>query len=588
MAGLIPKSFIHDLIDRADIVEVVDSRVPLKKAGRNYQACCPFHNEKTPSFTVAPDKQFYHCFGCGEHGNALDFIMNYDGLEFPDAVEELASLMGLQVPREESKNPQADARQYAQAQDDFEVMQHAAKFFAHQLRKHANSGEVIAYLKNRGLSGEVVKDFQIGYAPPEWDGVLNALGKDNKTRQQLVDLKLVNKNDNGRHYDFFRDRVMFPIRDRRGRVVGFGGRIFGQDKDDQGPKYLNSPETRVFHKGRELYGFYEAKQAHRTLPYVVIVEGYMDVVALAQAGIKEAVASLGTATTTDQLQMLFRATSKVICCYDGDRAGREAAWRALENALPLLTDGVELSFLFLPDGEDPDTVVRDEGAEAFRERLQNAQSFTDYFFAHLQEGVNISSDTGKSALLKQAKPLIERVGSQFYRDTMLDRLAQLLRRERSQLDSHFNKPQQSKYVPEGMKMTPMRRAIAMLVQYPELGQELPVHQELAALDIAGVDLLLALHEYTANTKLTTAQLLEHWRGHQHEKALRQLARWEHNMDPELIAQEFADIYVFLIDRFVEQRASELLQKEKTAPLTKQEKQEYLVLMKHLSDKPKGR
>ncbi|PTC00857.1 DNA primase, partial [Thalassospira xiamenensis] len=419
------------------------------------------------------------------------------------------------------------------------------------------------------------------------DGILKALGKDGRARQQLVDLKLVNKNDQGRHYDFFRDRVMFPIRDRRGRVVGFGGRIFGSDKDDQGPKYLNSPETRLFHKGRELYGFYEAKQAHRQLPFVVVVEGYMDVVALAQAGVKEAVASLGTATTSEQLQMLFRATSKVICCYDGDRAGRDAAWRALENALPLLTDGVELSFLFLPDGEDPDTVVREEGADAFRARLDKAQSFSDYFFGHLQGKVNIASDTGKAALLKEAKPLIERVGSQFYREMMLDRLAQILRRERSQLDSHFSKPGRNKYVPEGLKMTPMRRAIALLVQYPELGQEFPVHEELGQLDLPGIELLLELHTFTAANKVTTAQLLEHWRDHNYEQALRQLARWQHNMDPELISAEFADIYVFLIDRFVEQRASELLQKEKSAPLTKQEKQEYQVLMKHLSDKPKA-
>lgn len=597
MAGLIPKSFIYDLLDRADIVEVVDSRVRLKKAGKNYQACCPFHNEKSPSFTVSPEKQFYHCFGCGEHGNAIDFLMNYDGLEFPDAVEELAGLLGLEVPREQSANPQAEAKQRAQAADDYAVMHNAAKFFAHQLRHHERSKEVIAYLKDRGLSGEIVKDFQIGFAPSEWDGLLSQFAKDSKARQQLLDLKLVNRNESGRFYDFFRDRVMFPIRDRRGRVVGFGGRVFGQKPADgdteksepQGPKYLNSPETRVFHKGRELYGFYEAKQAFRQLPQVVIVEGYMDVVALAQQGIREAVASLGTATTTEQLQMLFRATNRVICCYDGDRAGREAAWRALENALPLLTDGVELAFLFLPDGEDPDSMVRKEGEEKFRERLANAQSFTDYFFSHLQEQVNVATDSGKSALLKQAKPLIERVGSSFYRETMLAKLANLLNREQSQLESHFQQPKRSKYVPEKLTMTPMRRAIALLIQYPELGRKLPLHNELAQLDLPGVDLLLSLHQQTNEQSLTTAQVLESWRGHDYEKALRQLARWEHNMDPEFIEKEFTDIYVHLIDRLLEQRYNQLLKKQESTQLSKDEMlelQSILKVLKAAREKPK--
>lgn len=582
MAGLIPKSFIHDLIERADVVEVVDSRVPLKKAGRNYQACCPFHNEKSPSFTVAPDKQFYHCFGCGEHGNALDFLMKFDGLEFPEAVEELAHMLGLEVPRETSSNPAADARKRAQESSDYEQMELAAKFFAHQLRQHANSAQVIDYLKGRGLSGEIVKQFQIGYAPDGWDGLLSALGNDQRSKDQLVDLKLVNRNDQGRYYDFFRDRVMFPIRDRRGRVVGFGGRILEGD----GPKYLNSPETRIFHKGRELYGFYEARQANRELAQVVIVEGYMDVVALAQAGISYAVASLGTATTTDQLQMLFRATRRVVCCYDGDRAGRDAAWRALENALPLLNDGIELSFLFLPDGEDPDTLVRKEGAKEFTERLNQAQSFTDYFFAHLTETIDVQSDAGKSLLLKQAKPLIERVASEFYRDTLMERLARLLRRETSQLAGQIKAPTAAKAPQDALKMTPMRRAIGLLVQHPYLGQEIPLHHELRGLKQPGIDLLLKLHEQTQAQTLTSAQLLELWRGEPEEKALRQLARWQHHLETDRVNQEFFDIFAYFIDQFVEQRANELLEKERTAPLNRTEKQEYLTLLQYLKDREK--
>lgn len=580
MAGLIPKSFIHDLLDRADVVEVVDSRVPLKKAGRNYQACCPFHNEKSPSFTVAPDKQFFHCFGCGEHGNAIDFLMKYDGLEFPDAVEELASMLGLEVPRETHLNPQAEAKKRQQAADDYQQMERATKFFSYQLRQHSKAPAVIDYLKGRGLSGKIVKQFQIGYAPDGWDELLKSLAKDQRSRDQLVDLKLVNRNDSGRYYDFFRDRIMFPIRDRRGRVVGFGGRII----DGDGPKYLNSPETRVFHKGRELYGFYEAKQAHRQLQQVVIVEGYMDVVALAQSGIDFAVASLGTATTTEQLQMLFRATQHVVCCYDGDRAGRDAAWRALENALPLLTDGLQLAFLFLPDGEDPDTLVRKEGAEAFKQRLAQAQSFTQYFFAHLTESLDLASDSGRAALLNEAKPLIEKIASDYYRDELLQELARLLRREVSQIEGQVARASTNVMPQEQLKITPIRRAIALLLQYPQLGQEIPVHDALGQLKLPGIQVLLELHRQTREQQLTPAQLLELWRGRREEKLLRQLMSWEHHLDQDKISQEFFDTFLYFIDRFVEQRANELLAKERQAPLSSDEKREYMALMQHKAQK----
>ena len=438
MAGLIPKSFIHDLLERADIVEVVDSRVPLKKAGKNHQACCPFHNEKTPSFTVSADKQFYHCFGCGAHGNAIDFIMEFDGLNFPDAIEELASSLGVQVPREEGQDPQKQHQQQAQLKNDTELMAQTTRFFQHQLKHHANSEKVINYLKQRGLSGDIVKRFQIGYAPDAWDGLLSALGSQSRARQQLIDLKLVNVNDQGRKFDFFRDRVMFPIHDRRGRVVGFGGRVI----DSDGPKYLNSPETRLFHKGQELYGFWNMQQQLRRPEQICIVEGYMDVVALAQAGIDYAVASLGTATTTEQLQRLFRTSNRVVCCYDGDRAGRDAAWRALENALPLLKDGIDLSFLFLPEGDDPDSVVQRDGKEGFERYLKEAKSFVDYFFEHLAEDVDVNTESGRSALLSEAKPRIERIASDFYRESLMQKLAQLLRRETSQLERYVDTPQQ--------------------------------------------------------------------------------------------------------------------------------------------------
>jgi len=338
MAGRISRQFIDDLLARADIVELVDGRVPLKKAGKNYQACCPFHNEKSPSFTVSQDKQFYHCFGCGEHGNAISFLMEFDRLDFVDAIEELASHCGIEVVREENNATPAEQRRqqqvYQQKQDDYELMNQISRFFQQQLKTATDKETAVNYLKGRGLSGEVVKRFGIGYISDAWDGMMKVFSSYGKANQQLVDLGMAIQGDKNRPYDRFRGRIMFPIRDKRGRVIGFGGRVLGDEK----PKYLNSPETRVYHKGQELYGLYEAKQANKNLERLVVVEGYMDVVALAQHGVNYAVASLGTATTSEQLQTMFRTVKEVICCYDGDRAGRDAAWRAMENALPLIRD----------------------------------------------------------------------------------------------------------------------------------------------------------------------------------------------------------------------------------------------------------
>ena len=553
MAGLIPKDFIQDLIARADVVEVVDSRVRLKKAGRNYQACCPFHNEKSPSFTVAPDKQFYHCFGCGAHGNALDFLMEYDGLEFPDAVEELASMLGVEVPREQSAGKPVDKQQQA---DDYALMEACAKYFAGQLRSHPDKARVIDYLKGRGLSGQTVKDFDIGYAPEAWDSILKQFGKGRDAEQQLLALKMITENDRGRRYDFFRDRIMFPIRDRRGRVVGFGGRVL--DKGE--PKYLNSPETRIFHKGRELYGFWQVKQAHKHIDSVVLVEGYMDVVALAQHGVNNAVASLGTAATTEHLQLLFRHTPVVTCCFDGDRAGRDAAWRALENALPLLKDGVDMRFLFLPDGQDPDSLVQTEGKAGFEKQLKEARALTDYFFDHLLESIDISSDAGKSALVGKAKPLIGQVASDFYRDLMMNRLAQLLGRDPSQLQQLVPAPDKTtvkRDTGQNTKMTPVLRAMGLLVQYPYLGKTVAVHEELVDLQLEGAKVFVALHQQCSEHSLTTAQLLEKWRETRYADSLKRLALWQHGVLEENVEKEFAETFLFLIDSYLSQRLQKL-------------------------------
>lgn len=555
MAGLIPKDFIQDLLARADVVEVVDSRVRLKKAGRNYQACCPFHNEKSPSFTVAPDKQFYHCFGCGAHGNAIDFLMEYDGLEFPDAVEELASIMGVEVPREQGTAGSGSGVNKQQQADDSALLESCAKYFAQQLRTNPAKDRVIDYLKGRGLSGETVKAFGIGYAPDAWDSILRQFGRNDAQQQQLLALKMITENERGKRFDFFRDRIMFPIRDRRGRVVGFGGRVL--DKGE--PKYLNSPETRVFHKGRELYGFWEMKQAHKQIDSAVLVEGYMDVVALAQHGVTNAVASLGTAATSDHLQLLFRHTPQVVCCFDGDRAGRDAAWRALENALPLLKDGIDMRFLFLPDGEDPDSLVQREGKAGFEAQLTQAKALTDYFFEHLTSTMDVTTDAGRSALVGKAKPLIGQIASEFYRDLLMQRLAQLLGRDSSQLEAMIpGKAQGSAPAkPAQRRMTPILRAMGLLLQYPYLGQSVGVHEELVKLKMEGSKIFVALHKQCRDNKLNTAQLLESWRDTRYADSLNRLASWSHEVQEENIEQEFIDTYLFLIDSYLEQRLMEL-------------------------------
>ena len=384
MAGRIPQEFIDSLVNQVDIVDVIDSRVPLKKKGHEYTACCPFHNEKTPSFTVSQNKQFYHCFGCGAHGTAIGFLMEYENMEFVDAIEQLAADHHIEVPREDN--------QYQQGPDNsgvYKVLENAAESYQQQLKQ---SQRAIDYLKKRGLSGEISKTYGIGYSPDSWDFIL----KQGKSQADVKDLAsggmLIEKNGNaGHYYDRFRDRIMFPIRDKRGRTIGFGGRILDQGE----PKYLNSPETPVFHKGRELYGLFEAKKSVRNLETIVIVEGYMDVVALAQNGIGYAVATLGTATTPDQISLILRSVKKLVFCYDGDRAGKKAAWKALENTLPLMRDGYEIRFLFLPDGEDPDTMVRQEGQQAFEQRLQNAMPLSDFLIKGLQQQTDMSSMDGR-------------------------------------------------------------------------------------------------------------------------------------------------------------------------------------------------
>lgn len=430
MAGLIPQTFIDDLLSRADIVEVVDKRVTLRKSGKNYSACCPFHKEKTPSFSVQPERQFYYCFGCGAGGNAIGFIMNFDQVDFPQAVESLARDNGMEVPREESA---AATRRQSENSKLFEVLEEANKFYRLQLRQHEQRKSAVDYLKSRGVSGEVARDFCIGYAPPGWDNLLKAIATQAHEQQSLLKAGLViekearkvegsENTEAARYYDRFRDRIIFPIRDSRGRTIAFGGRVLGDDK----PKYLNSPETPVFHKGAELYGLFEAKKANNKLKRILIVEGYMDVIALAQMGIRNSVATLGTATSDRHLTRLFRLVPEVVFCFDGDDAGRTAAWRALEASLSEMQDGRQVKFLFLPEGEDPDTLVRKIGEAEFNTLIERATPLEQFFFDKLSEGLDIKTIEGRARLSNVAKPLIAKFPKGIYGQLMLDKLSETL------------------------------------------------------------------------------------------------------------------------------------------------------------------
>ena len=410
MAGKIPQDFIDDLIARADISEVIGRRVQLKKAGREYKACCPFHDEKTPSFTVSPGKGFYHCFGCGAHGTAIGFLMEFDHMNFVDAIESLASTMGVDVPRDESDRP---ARRYDEL---FSLTESVEKHWQSQLREHPVAVE---YLKQRGIDGETARRFGIGFAPDGWSNVLDKFGKTPEATERLLATGLIIRKDNGKHYDRFRERIMFPIRDQRGRCIGFGGRAIG----DGEPKYLNSPETVLFHKGRELYGLYEARQALRNIDRLVVVEGYMDVVALARNGIDFATATLGTATTAEHLNRLFRLTENVLFCFDGDRAGRAAAWRALENALPQIREGRQIRFVFLPDGHDPDSFVNEFGMKAFVDAVDDGVALSDFLIGELASQVDMDTVDGKARLAELAKPLVNKIPAGVYRELLVDSLA---------------------------------------------------------------------------------------------------------------------------------------------------------------------
>lgn len=546
MAGKIPQSFIDDLLDRVDIVDIVGSRIDLRKSGKNHSARCPFHDEKTPSFTVSQDKQFYYCFGCGAGGNAIGFVMDYDHTAFPEAVESLARHAGLEVPRESNHNDAATERRKGL----YAVAEKADRYYRNCLRQHPEAKTAVDYLKSRGLSGEVARTFGIGFAPPGWDNLLQTLGQSDLDIQQLKDTGLlIDRQEEGKLYDRFRNRIMFPIRDLRGRTIGFGGRVLGDDK----PKYLNSPETPLFHKGRELYGLYEANQQMREAPSLLVVEGYMDVVALSQCGIHNAVATLGTAVTAEHLEKLFRHTSAVVFCFDGDSAGRTAALRALETALPVMIDGRSARFLFVPEGEDPDTLVRKIGKDQFLSLVESATPLSQYLFDSLSEGLDVSSMDGRARLSKLAAPLINRIPQGVFKALMLKTLSEKTGLDTETLTSlivpatpitdrdispeypedlgygtypdymdnspledydHRHSPTRNQAkVSKRVKMSPAYTMIALLANHPELIAHCAALETLQKLDDEGIEILLPLVELLLeNPNYSLNHILGYWRG----------------------------------------------------------------------------
>ncbi|MFN3882768.1 MAG: DNA primase [Nitrincola lacisaponensis] len=625
MAGRIPQYFIDDLLARINITDVVESRVKLKRSGKNYSGLCPFHKENSPSFTVSPDKQFYYCFGCGAGGNALGFLMEYERLSFPEAIEELARLAGVDIPREEQHPQQIEREQ--QVKQQISLLDQACQFYRQQLRQSDSRDKAVNYLKQRGLSSDIAARFLIGYAPPGWDNLLQHFKALPNAAEALEKAGMVIHNtEKNRHYDRFRDRIMFPIRDMRGRVIAFGGRVLTDEK----PKYLNSPETDTFHKSRELYGLYEARQHNRQLDRLLIVEGYMDVVGLAQHGIQWAVATLGTATTEQHLTRLFKLVPELIFCFDGDQAGRKAAQRALEIAMPILEDGKSVRFLFLPEGEDPDSLIRKEGQPAFEQRILTATPLSTFFFNSLTADSQLDSMDDRARLAASALPPIREMKPGLLQQMMLERISEMTGLSIDQLNSLVNLHQISQpattatpaaapetsytddlaeapydaypelsqldepptYIDTEYKTaaarTPARRStqsrtislvnriISILLHRPELARELDDPDTLGHLQESNIDLLIELLSYLRqHPDNSLGTLLVDWQHDPQRSAylmiLNEIAHLEpipNTADP---LTELRDALKKLSSRQTENQLDRLLKKQRQSPLTDAEK-----------------
>lgn len=561
MSGIIPRPFIDELLNRTDIVEFIDSHLPLKKQGSSYTACCPFHHEKTPSFNVITKKQFYHCFGCGVSGNAISFAMAYLHQSFPDAIETLAARAGMTVPRE------GNAQKHQQSQSLYQLLDQVSLFYQQQL-KAPEATEANHYLKQRGISAEVATRFQLGFSPAGWH-TLEAVFR-SKT-QELIASGMLIQRDDGKIYDRYRQRIMYPIHDRHGRIIAFGGRTIDAN---QKPKYLNSPETAIFQKSRELYGLHQIISEQSPAKNILIVEGYMDVIALAQYGIHNAVAALGTATSSYHIQLLSKHTQTIIFCFDGDAAGKQAAWRAVESSLPHLNAGLDASFIFLPDGHDPDSLVREEGAEAFLKRLQQAMPLNQFFFNTLMQPIDISTLSGKSQLINVIKPYLLKMNEGPYQQLIMNELARLTRIDTDRLTQLANaqldtKPSESI---QAIQRTPARIAAALLLQHPHIYHE--------NLDVFTSELMNAIQHDTLKQILShiaqtptinTGILLEAFRDSPEFDGLSKLAAWDHQVPEQALTHECLDTLIFLAKQEQENKIRELIAKSRQLGLDEEER-----------------
>lgn len=567
MTGLIPQPFIDELLHRTDLVELVDSYIPLKKRGASYLACCPFHNEKSPSFNVVAKKQFYHCFGCGASGNAISFVMNYLNQGFTDAIDTLAARLGMTVPKD-GKNEKSKS-----TPNLHQLLRNVSQYYQKQL-KH-NGQLAVEYLRSRGLSGEIAKLYQLGFAPEGW----HTLEKEfPKQKQDLLITGMLIKSDEGKIYDRYRNRIMFPIHDRHGKIIGFGGRVL---EDQQKPKYLNSPETVLFQKGRELYGLYQVISQQKAPDYIIVVEGYMDVIALAQHGITNVVATLGTATSSYHIQLLAKYTKHIIFCFDGDAAGKQAAWRALESSFAYLNSGLDAGFMFLPGEHDPDSLVRAEGKERFLKRLDQCTPLHRFFLDTLSSDLNLSNPAGKTQLINVVKPYLQKMVEGTYKQLLVDELSRLTRIENHRLDALIDeKAEVIVEKPTAIARSPIRIAIALLLQNPEIYSKTTVPIDHSLLNDSEQHVLVSLlKQLENNPKSTTATLIESWRNSNYFDSISKLAAWDHQVPEQELINEFIDILSFLQKQNQDQLIRQYIDKSRKNGLSDQERLHLQTLLK---------
>ena len=584
MAGKIPQDFIDELLTRTDIIDIIDAYVPLKKAGKNHKACCPFHEEKTPSFNVNQDKQFYYCFGCTASGTAITFLMEHLRIGFVEAIEDLASRAGMEIPREAYNSEDSSSV----SNKLYELLESITEYYTNELKNNKNTNNIINYIKKRNINNETRVEFELGFAPPGWDNLVSNFGKSKETIKLLVDAGVIIKNDRGSYYDRFRNRLIFPIRDQRGRVIGFGGRVLG----DETPKYLNSPETQIFQKGRELYGLFQARKASRDLKDIYIVEGYMDVIALAQFGIKNVVATLGTAATFEHIGKLFRITNKLIFCFDGDKAGKKAAWRALENSLSLLKNGRQVYFIFLPNNEDPDTFVNKNGKNAFI-NTEMLTPLSDFLFNSISHNINLEILEGRSEMINKTLPYLAKLPLDPYKDIIIKELSKITGYEVNDIQKQLSTPEKSdlkelknsnKKVENNRGIEKIRWLIRCLLHQPSLALNVESTESLLALESSGIDFLCELIQLIKkNPNITLAGILENWRDSKFEKRLCELASEEDEFNEIGVTNEvFTDAISGLIE--THQKEFEIF-KKKSSPLelTDEEKLKYREMQKSSKD-----